>query len=162
MADTWTSRFVVGALAALTVSTLSPAFARADSTWLVCTGVVTAGTDKAYIAASLLESRAADGGNRDLDVTLIKGAHVWRSKILGAKAGDFSRKHVPLQIRQGRRTIFRGTARVSFRGKKQLELRGKMDMRFGYGKLSLVTATATLSCRQLDDLAIGHAPSPSW
>jgi|GEM_PF-6364107 len=156
-----TAKIALGLLAALATTMQTPAVASAaDSMWLVCTGVMNPGGNKTYVAASLLEHRAADGAHRDLDVTLLKGAHAWRARILGAKAGDVSRKHVALHVVQGKRTIFAGTARLVLGAKKTFRLRGKMDLHFGAGRASLVRAKATLQCRQLDDLAIGHTGRP--
>jgi hypothetical protein len=144
-------------LVVLAVS-LAPATASAgDSTWLLCKGVVTAGGgDKQYVAASLLEHRAADGSHRDLDITFMKGAHVFTATLRG-KAGDFEAGKVKLKIKQKKRAIFDGTAQLTMAsGATTFDLDGKLDTAWGQGKATNDAITGSLTCDELDDLAIGH------
>jgi hypothetical protein len=130
----------------------------ADSTWLLCKGIADKGGGaKSYLAANLLEHRNATGDGRDLDVTLLYGAHVMTGEILG-KTGDFMVKPVALQVTEevdGKRVvIFTGTGRLSS-DMKTFTVAGKFDFTFGR-EPAPQPIMAKLRCEELNDLAIGH------
>jgi hypothetical protein len=143
-------------LAALAITTLSTVAHAADSTWLSCKGIATYG-DKAprsrmYLMASLLEHRADDGVSRDLDVTLIKGAHVSLGTIHGDQRGTLELRDVI----DKHPVMFTGTASLA-ENMKTFTLTGKLEVTFGFdAKAKPVRVDAKLTCEALDDLAIGH------
>lgn len=143
----------------IAASALWPSVATAgDASWLWCKGVLTlADGSKTYLGASLVERRAGDGQHRDLDVRLVRPQRAWTAVLRGAK-GDFAQQPVALKVTQGKRAIFAGTARLTFTAGTPvtLALDGKVDALWGEGKARPTAATGTLTCDELDDLAIGH------
>ena len=129
----------------------APAVAYAgDSTWLWCKGTATRGGTKMFFAASLLEHRAADGENRDLDVMLVYGANSASATIARFDVDKPAKLATPGKVN------FSGTAKLD--GKmKTFTLDGKLDESFGAAaKPNMVAFSAKLTCETLDDLAIGH------
>jgi hypothetical protein len=137
----------------------------ADSTWLICKGIAEHGAkgdvDKSHVVVSLHEHRGADGGSRDLDVTLIYGVHVSRGVVIGkthgTKDGDVTGKAVPVKLSLTRTKTFEtftGTGEVSS-DNKTFTMKGSVDWAFGHDpKPTMVPFSAKLTCERLDDLAI--------
>jgi hypothetical protein len=132
-----------------------------DSTWLICKGISERGkpVEKSHVVVSLLERRGADGGSRDLSVTLIKGVHVNTGEIVGKtlKDGDVTGKVAPLKLASAKgKPVFTGTGELA-KGMKTFTLKGSIDFAFGLdAKPTMEPFTAKLTCEVLDDLAIGH------
>lgn len=135
-----------------------------DAAWLWCKGTADRGIKPnvvtTYFAASLLEHRAgrSDGGlsTRELSVTLVYGDHVGRGVI---READVDHVAGPLEVRniEGKHAItFTGTGDLAF-DLTTFTLKGKIDFSFGFdAKPTREPFVATMSCQQLDDLAIGH------
>lgn len=153
-------------LAGLVIATtLRPAVA-ADSTWLLCKGTAEVGaagdTSRIHLVASLLEQRGADGGSRDLAITLVHGAHVARGVVRGATLGkdkEVTGVRVPVRLTATTapsRVVFTGTGELAV-GHGSVTLAGTLDLAFGQQrKPTRVLATATLACETLADPAIGQ------
>ena len=126
-----------------------------DSTWLLCKGVATHGDGtKTYVVASLLEHRGA--ADRDLDVTLIYGAHTARGAIVGTAKAPFLGKATAVKLASKRPATFAGTLALAT-DMTSVALDGKLDDTFGDdAKAKPTTMTAKLACEVLDDAAIGH------
>jgi hypothetical protein len=127
-----------------------------DASWLLCKGVAEHDGAKMYVAASLVEHRAADGENRDLAVTLLKGANSASGNLLGKKVGDFAGKSTPLALTGHGKTVWKGKV-VLANDFTTFAMDGSFDISFGTDrKAKLAPFTAKLTCETLDDLAIGH------
>lgn len=126
-----------------------------DSAWLVCKGKAEHGATKQreFIVVSALEHRGADGGSRNLTMTLLKGANVASSDV-NDKKHPFVDKPAAVTFKTAKgRVVVSGTATLA-NDFKTLLLDGKLDPAYGTAsKSTLEPFTAKLGCEQLDDLA---------
>ena len=123
-----------------------------DSTWLVCKGIASPGATKMHLVVSAIEQRAANGSDRDLSLTIMRGDHVSRAVATKIETG----KPRAFTARRGKHVTIDGRVTLAS-DMSTLALDGTIDPSFGIdAKQARASFTAKLACETLDDLAIGH------